>query len=84
MCGSEHKFFGDTFLKMAVEADQAKLKASSTAYYDELRRTIVQFGVVDVPQYPVYNPNKIATWEMLPEGKGVVGGLNSLFGAKPK
>jgi len=84
MCGSEHKFFGDTFLKMAAEADQAKLKASSTAYYDELRRTIVQFGVVDVPQYPVYNPNKIATWEMLPEGKGVVGGLNSLFGAKPK
>lgn len=84
MCGSENRKFGEIFLAMAGSDDQAKLKQLATDYFDEVRRTMVQVGVVDVPQFPVYNATKIAEWKMLPEGKGVVGGLNSLFGAKLK
>jgi ABC-type transport system substrate-binding protein len=84
MCGTENKKFGEIFLQMAGSADQAKLKQLSQDYFDEMRRTHAQVGVVDLPQYPVYNAAKIADWKMLPEGKGVVGGLNSLFTVKVK
>ncbi len=84
MCGSEHKKFGELFLAMAGSSDQVKLKQQAEEYFTEMRRTLVQVGVVDLPQYPVYNPNKIAEWKMLPEGKGVVGGLNALFAVKMK
>ena len=84
MCGSENAKNGQTFLAMAGSDDQAKLKQLATEFFDEMRRTMVQIGVVDVPQYPVYNANRISEWKMLPEGKGVVGGLNALFAAKVK
>jgi ABC-type transport system substrate-binding protein len=84
MCGSEHAKFGQIFLDMAKATDPAKLKELATSYFDEMRATMVQVGVVDVPQTPVYNANKIARWDMLPEGKGVVGGLNALFAVKLK
>jgi hypothetical protein len=84
MCGTEHAKFGQIFLDMAKSNDQAQLKQLATSYFDEMRRTMVQVGVSDVPQFPVYNVNRIARWDMIPEGKGVVGGLNSLFAAKLK
>ncbi len=84
MCGSEHRKFGEIFLNMAKEIDAAKLNTLATDFYDELRRTAVQIGVIDIENLLVYNSAKVASWDMLPEGKGVAGGINSLYGVKLK
>jgi peptide/nickel transport system substrate-binding protein len=84
MCGTENRKFGQIFLDMSKEIDQAKLKQLATDFYDELRRTSTQIGVIDINNQLVYNSNVIASWDMLPEGKGVAGGLNSLFAVKLK
>jgi ABC-type transport system substrate-binding protein len=83
-CGIEHAKFGDIYVKMAKETDAAKLEALAIEFHDELRKTGLQIGVVDVPSFPLYNADKIAEWKMRPEGKGSWGGLNSLWTVKLK
>lgn len=84
MCGTEHRPFGEVFLGMSQESDPQKLLDLAVQFHDELRRTSAQIGVVDVPFFPLYNADKIAEWSMHPEGKGSLGGFNSMWTVKLK
>jgi len=84
MCGTEHRPFGETFIKMANEPDPKKLLELSSGFYDEVRRTAAQIGIVSVSAFPMYNPQIIESWEMLPEGKGSLAGFNNLHRIKLK
>lgn len=84
MCGTEHRPFGEIYLQMSKETDPQKLLDLAIRFHDELRATGVQIGVVDVPAFPLYNADKIAEWQMHPEGKGSLAGMNSLWNVKLK
>ena len=74
----EIPMFRDTYNKMAVELDEDKLKGYVEEYYDWNRDNLVWVGVYQQPQAALYNPGLISSWEMVPEGKGVLGMMNSL------
>ena len=74
----EIPMFRDTYYKMAVELDEDKLKGYVEEYYDWNRDNLVWVGVYQQPQAALYNPGLISSWEMVPEGKGVLGMMNSL------
>jgi ABC-type transport system substrate-binding protein len=84
MCGTEHKPFGEVFLSMSQESDPQALLDLAVGYHDELRRTSAQVGVIDVPFFPLYNTDIIESWDMHPEGKGSLGGMNSLWNVELK
>jgi ABC-type transport system substrate-binding protein len=84
MCGTEMKRFGEIYLSMSQEGDPAKLLDLATEFHDELRRTSAQVGVIDAPFFPLYNSDMIAEWHMHPEGKGSLGGFNSMWNVKLK
>ena len=74
----EIPMFRDTYNKMAVELDEDKLKGYVEEYYDWNRENLVWVGVYQQPQAALYNPGLIESWDMVPEGKGVLGMMNSL------
>ncbi len=76
--GLELPLASETFLKMSTETDPAKLEQLVTAWYDFLREQALWVGVVQTPGNALYNPQRIVEWRMLPEGKGVLGNMNSL------
>lgn len=79
MCGTEHEKFGQIFLDMSRESDSAELQRLSEEFYDELKHTAVQIGIIDTPEFAIYNPDAIESWEMRPVGKGGVGGMRYLW-----
>lgn len=78
MCGTEDPVEGQIYLKMTKLTDQTQLMDLAKQFYSRLHDTAVQVGIVATPAYPLMNPNVIKSWEMLPEGKGVLGGCNNL------
>lgn len=78
MCGTEHRAFGDIFVEMAGSTDASRLTELATEFFDEMRYVAPQVGIVSTPRFPLMNPAVIESWEMLPEGKGSLGGLNNL------
>lgn len=78
MCGTEHATFGEIFVQMAGSTDSAELTELATQFFDEMRFVVPQVGIVSTPKFPLMNPAVIESWEMLPEGKGSLGGLNNL------
>ena len=74
----EIPIFAETHLAMAGEADPEKLRELVTAMFDWNREWMVWVGVYQSPVAALYNPNLISEWQMLPEGKGVLGRMNSL------
>ena len=84
MCGNEIQRMGEIYVEMAALTDKARLMALTTEFYDIMRYEAPQVGVSSVPSYPLYNPEVIASWDMIPEGKGSMGGLNSLHRIKLK
>ena len=84
MCGTEHKAFGEIYLKMAGSTDPAELLQLAEDFFDEMRFVVPQVGIVSTPRFPLVNPAVVESWEMLPEGKGSLGGLNNLHRIKLK
>ena len=74
----EIPIFAETHLAMAGEADPEKLRELVTAMFDWNREWMVWVGVYQSPVAALYNPSLISEWQMLPEGKGVLGRMNSL------
>ena len=74
----EIPIFAETHLAMAGEADAAKLRDLVTAMFDWNREWMVWVSVYQSPVATLYNPSLISEWQMLPEGKGVLGRMNSL------
>ena len=74
----EIPIFAQTHLAMAVEADPEKLRELVTGMFDWNREWMVWVGVYQSPVAALYNPSLISEWQMLPEGKGVLGRMNSL------
>ena len=80
----ENPTIRDTYNLMAEELDEDKLKELVTAYYDYLREELIWVGVYQSPAAALYNPGLVESWEMVPEGKGVLGMMNSLENIKLK
>jgi len=78
MCGTEHKTFGQIYLDMAGSTDSDELTTLAMEFFDEMRYVAPQVGIVSTPRFPLVNPAVVESWEMLPEGKGVLGGMNNL------
>ena len=74
----EIPIFAETHLAMAGESDPEKLRELVTAMFDWNREWMVWVGVYQSPLAALYNPSLISEWQMLPEGKGVLGRMNSL------
>ena len=74
----EIPIFAETHLAMAGESDPEKLRELVSAMYDWNREWMVWVGVYQSPVAALYNPSLISEWQMLPEGKGVLGRMNSL------
>lgn len=74
----EIPIFAETYLAMSREADTAKLRSLVTAMFDWNREWMVWVSVYQSPVAALYNPSLISEWQMLPEGKGVLGRMNSL------
>lgn len=74
----EIPIFAQTHLAMAGEADPEKLRELVTNMFDWNREWMVWVGVYQSPVAALYNPSLISEWQMLPEGKGVLGRMNSL------
>ena len=74
----EIPIFAETHLAMAGETDTEKLRELVTAMFDWNREWMVWVGVYQSPVAALYNPNLISEWQMVPEGKGVLGRMNSL------
>ena len=74
----EIPIFAETHLAMAGEADAEKLREFVTRMFDWNREWMVWVGVYQSPSAALYNPTLISEWQMLPEGKGVLGVMNSL------
>ncbi len=74
----EIPIFAETYLKMANESDTEKLREMVTKMFDWNRDWMVWVGVYQSPVAALYNPSLISDWQMIPEGKGVLGRMNSL------
>ncbi len=74
----EIPIFAETYLAMSKESDIAVLRDLVTKMFDWNREWMVWVGVYQSPVAALYNPGLISEWQMLPEGKGVLGRMNSL------
>ena len=74
----EIPIFAETHLAMAGEADPEVLRELVSKMFDWNRDFMVWVGVYQSPVAALYNPSLISEWQMLPEGKGVLGRMNSL------
>ncbi len=74
----EIPIFAETYLAMSKESDIETLRSLVTKMFDWNRDFMVWVGVYQSPVAALYNPNLISEWQMLPEGKGVLGRMNSL------
>ncbi|MCY4474533.1 MAG: ABC transporter substrate-binding protein [Chloroflexi bacterium] len=74
----EIPIFAETHLAMAGESDPEVLRELITKMFDWNREWMVWVGVYQNPVAALYNPNLISEWQMVPEGKGVLGRMNSL------
>ncbi len=74
----EIPIFAETYLAMAKESDIEVLRDLVTKMFDWNREWMVWVGVYQNPVAALYNPALISEWQMLPEGKGVLGRMNSL------
>jgi len=80
----EIPIFRDTYIAMSTELDTGKLEDLVEAYYDWNREWLVWVGVYQAPSAALYDPTSVASWKMAPEGKGVLGMMNSLEWVKLK
>ncbi len=76
--GIEIPIFAETYLAMSQEPDVDKQHELVTAMVDWNREWMVWAGLYQSPTAPLYNSEAISEWKMLPEGRGVLGGINSL------
>ena len=74
----EIPIFAETHLAMAGESDPEMLRELITKMFDWNREWMVWVGVYQSPVAALYNPSLISEWQMVPEGKGVLGRMNSL------
>ena len=74
----EIPIFAETHLAMAGESDPQMLRELITKMFDWNRDFMVWVGVYQNPVAALYNPALISEWQMVPEGKGVLGRMNSL------
>ena len=74
----EIPIFAETHLAMAGESDPEVLRELITEMFDWNREWMVWVGVYQNPVAALYNPSLISEWQMVPEGKGVLGRMNSL------
>ncbi len=74
----EIPIFAETYLAMSKESDIQTLRELVTNMFDWNREWMVWVGVYQNPVAALYNPSLISEWQMLPEGKGVLGRMNSL------
>ena len=74
----EIPIFAETYLAMSSEFDIAVLRELVTNMFDWNREWMVWVGVYQSPVAALYNPSLVSEWQMLPEGKGVLGRMNSL------
>lgn len=74
----EIPIFAETYLAMSKESDIEVLRDLVTKMFDWNRDYMVWVGVYQSPVAALYNPSLISEWQMLPEGKGVLGRMNSL------
>jgi len=63
--------FGELYLKWNAEADPDKVVEYLNEYQDYNHEWMLRVPVVNGPTYGIYNPNKIISWEMQPEAKGL-------------
>lgn len=76
--GIEIPVYRETFVQMSNTTDMAELESLVTNMMDWNRHWLPWVGVYQTQTGPLYNPEAIASWEMNPEGKGVLGGMNNL------
>ena len=74
--GQEIPKWTETFLKMNGQPDEAILKKAITELNDYNLEWRLCAPVVALPNFAIYNPRKVAEWRMLPEAKGLHGGVN--------
>lgn len=70
--------FRDTYNAMAIELDPKKLETLVQDMYDWNREWLVWVSVYQAPAAALYDSAAIASWQMAPEGKGVLGMLNNI------
>jgi len=76
--GIEIPKFEETYLAMSKELDETKLGEMVQSMYDWNSEWMVWTTVYQVPNAVLYDPKQIESWKMVPEGKGVLGKMNSL------
>jgi len=68
----------DTYNAMSAELDPKKLEEMIAELYDWNREWMVWVGVYQAPSAALFDPKAVASWQMAPEGKGVLGMMNSI------
>jgi ABC-type transport system substrate-binding protein len=80
----EIPMFRDTYEKMSTETDGPTLEGFVKEMYDWNTEWMVWAGIYQSPSAALYDPNQVDSWEMAPEGKGVLGMMNSIEHVKLK
>jgi len=81
--GMEIPKMSELYLKTAVELDPVKQKQYVDEFHDYSHYWMLQPGTVEFPYILVYNPRRIASWDLLPTTNSNLGGLNNLESIVP-
>ncbi|MFN3975373.1 MAG: hypothetical protein ACK4K2_08925, partial [Dehalococcoidia bacterium] len=81
--GMEIPKMSELYLKTAAETDPVKQKQYVDEFHDYSYHWMLMPGSIEYPQIMVYNPKRIASWDLLPNTNGNLGGLNNLESVVP-
>ena len=79
--GFEDPKYTETFLKMTYETDLQKRGKMAEEYLDYAYFQMLQPCMVEEPFHPMYNPQKVLQWELLPSMNNNLSGVNNLESA---
>lgn len=76
--GQEIPYARDTYATMAGEADKAVREQVSENFFDMNRHWANCIGIFEEPLTPMYDPNRIASWDMRPMANENLNTINNI------
>ncbi|GBD10778.1 Heme-binding protein A [bacterium HR23] len=73
----------ELYLKTAAEIDPIKQKQYVDEFHDYSYHWMLMPGTIEYPQIMIYNPKRIASWDLLPNTNANLGGLSNLESVVP-
>ena len=76
--GQEIPYATEVYSQMAGEPDKARREELAARFYTENRKWANCVGLYEQPIWPVYDPSRIAKWDMRPMANGNLGTINNV------